>query len=359
MVIFELKLKNFRNYNNITIHFDSGINFITGKNGQGKTNLLESIYYLTHLRSFRTSKIQDLISFYQSESYIHCSFKKQEVSHEEKIVLFPNGKQVFMDRKGVRLSSELIQNYYSLLFAPDQVALFKTTPKIRRQYFDRILFLLSKNYFLQFQEFSKIQKNKNKLLKSKKKEEIKIWNQMLAQKIPFIVNLREKFVNEINENLTDCFYQITGNKKKVYLFYQHDFSSTKTIHSEYVESILEKKIDQEITTSQMQVGPQRDQYLLKIQEIQKESFFSQGEYRATLLALQFVIIDLIEKKLNFKPVLLLDDVFSELDSNISELLIEYILQTKNQCFVTATEIPEKFKNKGNYILIQDQKCVLL
>ncbi|MDH5560694.1 MAG: AAA family ATPase, partial [Deltaproteobacteria bacterium] len=194
MVINHLSLKSFRNYKDFEIGFHPNINYIYGNNGQGKTNLIESLYFLTHLRSFRTNILKNLNQYSHKDSYIHAGLKKNETDHLIQIGIYQNFKKVLLDNKNIHFTSEFIKDFFSILFSPDLLASFKESPTDRRLFFDRVLLMTEPGYFNKYHEFNKIKKNKNELLKKGKKKELKVWNRLLAEVIPVITRDRKNIV---------------------------------------------------------------------------------------------------------------------------------------------------------------------
>lgn len=353
MVIQSLKLINFRNHKKIDVEFNSGINFIYGMNGQGKTNLIESLYLVTHLKSFRTSKISDLNSFSKKISIVETNLTKQDVRHDIRITLHENLKKVLHNQKIVNYTSEYIKNFLSLLFSPDQLVAFKEFPLERRNFIDRILFLIDKNYFQKIKEFNRIKKQKNILLRNGNKKDIFVWNQLMAAVIPDIIESRELIVEKINEVLPTIFFALTGRGDNLVFSYGNDLASKMDVSTESILKYLSEKVDQEMGNGYCQFGPHKDNFWMTLDGKKDRQTFSQGEYRIAYLSLQLAINRIISDLLGFKPMLLLDDIFSELDEKVCENTITYINQSDNQVFMTSTSIPRKFMDIGNTICISN------
>ena len=351
MVIQSLKLIDFRNYEKIEVEFNSGINFIYGKNGQGKTNLIESLYLITHLKSFRTSKVSDLTSYSKKNSTIQTDLYKQNVHHNIRITLHENLKKVSHNQKIVSFTSEYIKNFLSLLFSPDQLVAYKEFPLERRNFIDRILFLIDKKYFQRIKEFNRIKKQKNVLLRNGKKKDIFVWNQLMAAVIPEIIWSRALIVEKINEVMSEIFKALTGRDAYLKFFYGNDLEGRTEVSCESILNYLTDKVDQEIGNGYCQFGPHKDNFWMTLDGNRDRQSFSQGEYRIAYLSLQLAMNKIISGMLGFKPILLLDDIFSELDETVCEKTIDYITNSDNQVFITSTAIPDKFIHIGNAIHI--------
>ncbi len=352
-MIHSLNLVDFRNYENIEVEFNSGINFIYGKNGQGKTNLIESLYLITHLKSFRTSKISDLNTFTKKISTVQTDLSKQDVRHDIRITLHENLKKVLHNQKVVNYSSEYIKNFLSLLFSPDQLVAFKEFPLERRNFIDRILFLTDAKYFQKIKEFNRIKKQKNVLLRKGDKEELHVWNRLLALSIPEIADARDLIVEKINSVLAQIFTALTGRNSSLMFCYGNDLKKRSDPSSESILKYLTEKADQEIGYGHCLFGPHRDNFWMNLDGKKDRQTFSQGEYRIAYLSLQLAVNKIISNALGFRPILLLDDIFSELDEIVSEKTIDYIVKKDNQVFITSTAIPAKFMNIGVGICISN------
>ncbi|MBU2514449.1 DNA replication and repair protein RecF [bacterium] len=351
MVINSLLLKDFRNYKSFKSDFSPGINFIYGKNGQGKTNLIESFYILTHLKSFRTAHLKELCSFGKDLSLIQSELTKQGVFHEVSINLQKNQKIVQIDQKKVNYTSDYIKNFFSILFSPDQLLFFKEYPLERRNYFDRILVLVDQQYFDLIKNFNKIKKHKGALLRSRSIREISVWNQLLADIIPEISESRQSLVKKINKKMSVIFTELTGRKDKLELWYKSDFEGKADLDQAAIAGFLNEKLEAELAKGFLCFGPHKDQFWMTLNERKDKETFSQGEYRISFLALQFSIHTMISELLGFSPIILLDDIFSELDQQVFIKTIEYIDQQHSQVFITSAMIPEEYRKKGNSYLI--------
>ena len=342
MVIYSLELINFRNYTHAEVSFDPGINCIIGNNGQGKTNLVESIYFATHLKSFRTTRVKDLCTFDCSTATIQLSLEKRSVSHVVGITLDDNVKKVMLDQDNIRYFSEFIKNFYSLLFAPDLLTSFKVYPQHRRNFFDRVLFLIDPDYFQRIKEYNRIRKQKELLLRRKEKKQLKVWNQLLAGVIPNLVQAREKLSATINERLSCIFKSLTGRDQYLKLIYKNNFEGKTEISESEILSFLSSKEDLEIEKGKISFGPHKDNYFMTLDEREDKHSFSQGEYRISFLSLQLAINEIISQRLDFNPIVLLDDITSELDDEVINNTIDYISQKMNQVFITSVKPLDSF-----------------
>jgi DNA replication and repair protein RecF len=357
MVIKSLSLINFRNYKHFETNFNSGLNFIYGKNGQGKTNLIESLYFSTHLKSFRTPKIDQLKQFQSESASIRIQVEKQSVINNIGILLIQDKKKVSINNKILGLSSDFIRNFFSILFAPDLLSSFKEYPIERRTFFDRILYVTNAGYFQLIKEYNRIRKQKAILLKSQSMNELDIWNRLLSELIPKIIAARKKLVDQINVKLPLIFSELTGRSENLQLCYFNDFHDKIDPAPEVIFQFLTSKKEIECAKGFLYYGPHKDNYWMIRNGIQDKISFSQGEYRISFLALQLSINQIIKEELNYYPVLLLDDIFSELDESVCEKSIHHIFENHNQVFLTSTSIPDQFIGLGNLYQIESGKII--
>ncbi|MGK0289883.1 MAG: DNA replication and repair protein RecF [bacterium] len=357
MVVHQIGLKNFRNYPDLSLEFSKKINFFIGDNGQGKTNLLEAIYFFTNLRSFRIPDLQSLTKDSEEFFSIQAKLQKKNTTHRIRIHAHKRGKKVFLDENSVSLTSEYVKKFFSILFSPDHIANFKEYPSTRRFFFDRVLSLLASEYLEKLKEFSKLHKHKNALLRKQRESEVKVWNKLISQVVPYLINHRAKLVENINFILPSLFQELTGKAQNLQLCYKSDFLEKGKFSTEEIFQYLQEKLPQEIHTKSMLFGPHRDNYWMTLDgKIDKVSF-SQGEYRVANLALNLAINQLVIEEVNFVPLLLLDDVFSELDRTVSAKVIDFIHQGRNQVFITATHLWDEVEQLGDVFHIQSGKVI--
>lgn len=346
MVIPELELKDFRNYQSLKIQFDRGVNYVHGRNGQGKTNLVEALYLLTHLRSFRSPKLKTLIRQNQESALIKAVLEKKGVEHQARISLIDNQKRVILDEKNLQLSSEYIRGFFSLLFAPDLLSAYKEYPNEKRAFYDRILIFLDPGYLIKLQEFNRIRKQKNLVLKSRNLSQLSSWNQLLSQCVPHLIQSRTKLIEEVNELLSGIFQRLTGRQEELKAHYRSDLAQKTDLTSESIRSFYEEKRENELQMGYLFYGPQKDSFWMTIEGKNDRQILSQGEQRVAFLSLLFALNQLIERNLNFRPLLLLDDLFSELDEEVFSHTMEYLKGLQNQIFITSTELPGS--NRGGF-----------
>ena len=353
MVIHNLELREFRNYPHLEVDFSPHINFIHGNNGHGKTNLVEALYYLCNLDSFRTRKIPPLLKHQNELALLKASIEQKNVCYSIRITLSKKGKKVFLNEKSYQKTSEHILSFFSLAFTPDDVNLFRAIPNERRRFFDRTFSFMDAAYFFEMQELNQVLAQKNALLRKKETSQLPLWNDLLASISQKVGQRRRAFVDLLNQDLSSFFEKMTGRSEKLTLAYKPSFEGQRLEDLPWMKKALEKVEERELKYGHALLGPHRDDYRLFLDDRGDRDFFSQGELRVTNLALKMAINQLLSKHYKFFPVLIFDDLFSELDDQVNEKILNFFSALHNQIFITSTEIPPNSTLHGKTIHIVD------
>lgn len=359
MIIQTLELYHFRNYQHFLIEFSPHINLILGDNGQGKTNIVEALYYLCNLESFRTRKINTLLENQHDFAVLKSSIERKQVLYSTQINLTKRGKRVLLNGQVSKKSSEYILSFFSLVFTPEDVNLFRSSPSERRRFFDRTLSFVDSAYFSDMKELNQILAQKNALLKSKDAKQIPLWNEMLAKVSLKIIEKREIYAKAINQELTKFFNKMTGRPEKLSLSYESSFGSDFEKNVDSLNKALQGVLGRELKYGHSLLGPHRDDYRLFLNERGDRDFFSQGELRVTNLSLKMAINQLFSVRYSFYPVLIFDDLFSELDHNVNEKVLLFFKELRNQIFITSTAIPTDLTLRGKTIHISNGQLAKL
>ena len=304
-----------------------------GDNAQGKTNLLESIYVSGTLRSHRGSRDKDLIRFGEDEAHIRLFFRKDSLSHRLDVHLKKNkSKGVAVDGVPVRRSGELLGMMHIVFFSPEDLSIIKEGPAGRRRFLDMELSQIDKGYMQQLVAYSKILNERNNLLKQINLYPALIdtldgWDEQLLAAGQFLIKKREEFVYFLDEMMAKIHGQLTGGKEQIKVEYE------KNVEAEKFREQLYSKRNKDISSGTTSVGPHRDDLRFKVGGIDIRKFGSQGQQRTAALSLKLSEIRLIEQVTGEKPILLLDDVLSELDAGRQSWLLESIqdIQTLISC----------------------------
>ena len=342
MYIESLELKNFRNYEELSIVLDPGTNILYGDNAQGKTNVLEAVYLCGTTKSHRGSKDKEMIRFEQDESHIRMMVKKDGVSHKIDMHLKKNkAKGIAIDGIPIRKAAELFGIVNLVAFSPEDLNIIKNGPSERRRFMDLELCQLNKVYLQELTSYNKVLNQRNKLLKDigfqpGLTETLDVWDMQLVSYGKKIISLRRQFMEELGEIIRQIHSNLTGKKEEIRLLYEPDVE--EKVFEEKLQSAREKDLLFRVTS----VGPHRDDFCVQTNGIDIRKYGSQGQQRTAALSLKMSEIYLVEKVTKDHPVLLLDDVLSELDSSRQNYLLQSIHNI--QTVITCTGLDELIEN---------------
>ncbi|MBO7718295.1 DNA replication and repair protein RecF [Candidatus Saccharibacteria bacterium] len=328
MIIKKITLINFRNHKEYQLDCNKDTTLILGPNGSGKTSVLEAIYILTRGKSFRAVDSEILkrdADFYRIEL--------EYDNGEKSIATFDGENKNFfiLDKKVRRLPKK--NKYPLILFVPSDLNLITHSPSRRRDYFDKFFSQLDESYNQSLLRYEKALKQRNELLKNDSStENIFSWNLLLAKYGISLTNYRQKFVDEINSELTKTYRSIAKNEDQVIINYVSE--ATDFTESKYLKK-LEVNYEKDHLLGHTSFGVHRDDYVFLFNEKEANGSASRGETRSIILALKFIEAKLIFEKLHLKPIILLDDVFSELDNSRRRSLIDNFKD--NQVIITSVE----------------------
>ncbi len=364
MFIKSIELKNFRNYDELTLSFNDKVNFIVGNNAQGKTNLLEGIYMSSIGKSFRTSKDSEMIGFGRDFCKIKVTAQKNLfLTDVEIIIRNDRGKSVKVDGVNISKTSDLLENIYIVIFSPEDLKIVKDEPEKRRRFIDRELCLIKPYYFDCLSSYRKVLLQRNTYLKEKniEKSVLDIWDTQLSSYGAKIISMRRDFIEKINEISHRLHLNITNGRENLKIEYDPSVNPVGEVKD--TENILYKCLkdsynnDMRLRTTTK--GPHRDDIQFYIDDVNVRSYGSQGQQRTAALSLKLAELDLIKNETGENAVLLLDDVMSELDNSRQEFLIRSLSDI--QLFITSTDITDNLKDvvsKGNIYKIEEGKLKL-
>ena len=343
MIIKSIELKNFRNYEDLNISFDEGTNIFYGDNAQGKTNILEAAYVSGTTKSHKCSKDKEMIRFGEQEAHIRTIVLKNGKEYQIDMHLKHNKtKGIAINKVPIRKASELFGILNMVFFSPEDLNIIKNGPSERRRFLDSELCQLDRIYLSDLTTYNKILNQRNKLLKDivyrpDLKDTLPIWDLQLAETGKKIIKRRKQFVEELSEIVYRNHYHISGGKEELILKYDPDVDDI------FFEDELLRVRERDLKQCMTSVGPHRDDLLFSVQDIDIRKFGSQGQQRTSALSLKLSEIELVKKAIHETPVLLLDDVLSELDSNRQNYLLNSIHDT--QTLITCTGLDEFVKNR--------------
>ena len=345
MIIKSLELLDYRNYESLQMNFDKGINILYGENAQGKTNILESIYVCATTKSHRGSKDKEMIRFDRDDSHIRLFIEKNEIEHKIDIHLKRNKtKGAAIDGIPIKKSSELMGMVNVIFFSPEDLAIIKSGPAERRRFMDMELCQLNKVYLHDISNYNKVVNQRNNLLKQayyqeSLKETLDVWDEQLVRYGLRVIREREKFIETLTELIYPIHRKLSGNRENLHIQYE------PSIDAAGFEEELFLRRENDLKLKSTTIGPHRDDMGFYINDINVRKFGSQGQQRTAALSLKLAEIDLVKLIIKDTPILLLDDVLSELDSFRQNYLLESIRQI--QTVITCTGLDEFIQNRFN------------
>ena len=343
MNVKKLSLINYRNYEDLKIDFVNNINIFIGQNAQGKTNIVESIYYAAMGKSHRSNNDQELIKWHKNNAIINLDFTRLDIEHNLNFQFkLAQNKEILYNSHNIK-PKDLIGVINVVLFSPEDLTLIKGAPAGRRRFLDTEISQANPAYYKQLLQYNRIILQRNNLLKKIKekkacKELLDSWDEQLIILGDKIVKKRIESVKKLNMLANLMHRKISTNKENLEISYDisglEDYKNINFIEF-YRNKLLEnRQID--ILRGSTSVGPHRDDLVLKVNQVNLKTFGSQGQQRTGVLALKLAELEFIKSETGEYPILLLDDVMSELDVNRREQLLNFI-KDKIQTFITATD----------------------
>lgn len=338
MIIKSLKLKNFRNYDLLSLDFDDATNIFYGDNAQGKTNILEAIYLSGTTKSHRGTKDRDMIQFGHDEAHIETVIEKNHVEFKIDMHLKKNSpKGIAINKMPIRKASELFGVIHLVFFSPEDLNIIKNGPSERRRFVDLELAQLDKLYLNDLANYNRIINQRNRLLKDIYNREdllptLEVWDMQLAEYGRRVIERRGIFLDRLNEMIASVHGRLTGGKESLHLSYEKSNGDADLL------DVIEKNRERDIRMKSTSVGPHRDDICFKVGDLDIRKFGSQGQQRTAALSLKLSEIELVKKLIKDEPILLLDDVLSELDKNRQHALLDTIGNI--QTIVTCTGVDD-------------------
>lgn len=351
MNIKRLALCDFRNYENVVVDFDDGVNIIYGNNAQGKTNLLEAIYFCSIGKSMRTNKEREVIKMGKEIAKIKVDIAENNLKRTIEIVFSKkNKKTIKINGIAIHRIGELMGELPCVFFSPDGLKLIKESPEDRRRFMDIAISQTSKTYFYMLGKYEKVLDQRNKLLKSTTnlesiKNSIFIWNEQLSDIGSKIIVSRINFLNALSPYAELAHQYLTNNDETLSLSYMGTTGENQEQIKKSLLSSLEKNLEKDFKLGFTSFGPHRDDIKILVNDIDIKAYGSQGQQKTTALSMKLAELEIIKNQTGKMPLLLLDDVFSELDPKRRRRLLKFC--EKTQTLITCTDIDEndKFSKK--------------
>ncbi len=345
MFIKSLELDNYRNYKNLKMEFDRNTNILYGDNAQGKTNILESIYVCGTTKSHRTNKDKELISFETDESHIRLYVDKDGINYKiDMHIKKSKPKGIAVNGIPLKKASDLYGIVNCIFFSPEDLYIVKSGPSERRKYIDIIISQLDKVYLDDLINYNRVIDNRNKLLKDIQfdyslRDTLDIWDMQLCEYGKRIITKREEYIRELRPIAEGIHSDITGGEEKLGVDYEPNVDTGN------IEEDLFLNRERDLVNKSTSVGPHRDDILLSVNDVDIRKYGSQGQQRTAALTLKLSEIELVKRSIGTTPVLLLDDVLSELDNKRQTALLESM--DNIQMIITCTGLDEFVKNRFN------------
>lgn len=347
MLVSSLKLNNYRNYTSKNINFNKGLNIIIGKNGVGKTNILESLIVLSNTKSFRTLDDSDLIKKGELYSKIeaNCDIGKL------KVVISNNGKRLYFNDNVLKKTSEFIGKINCILFKPNDLNLFTDSPRERRRILDIEIGKVSNEYLLSLSTYNLLLKDKNRLLKEDDVDlnYLDIIDEKMISEMKTVIKYREEFINIVNSYISNIYDDLSDSNTKISIKYK------ACGDIEHLEENMLRSRDKDLLYRYANFGIHHDDYEFYYDDNLIQTVASQGQSRLTVISFKLALEKYIRYKTNKCPIILLDDILSELDFDNKQRLLHYI-PYDNQTIITGTDLDNiEILNNFNLIEIKERE----
>lgn len=345
MIIKSIDLQNFRNYETEKIEFDENTNILYGDNAQGKTNILEAIFLSGTSKSHKGSKDSEIINFSKDESHIKTVISKNGIDYRIDIHIRKNkSKGIAVNGVPIKKSSELYGIVNIVFFSPEDLNIIKAGPFARRRFIDMEMCQLDKIYVNSLINYNKAIDQRNRLLKDiyfspYLEDTMDIWDENILKYGSEIIRKREAFINELNEIIRKIHFTLSGGRENIVIKYE------PCVSAEEFESVLKYTRERDKKQKSTGSGPHRDDIIFSVNDVDIRKYGSQGQQRTAALSLKLAEIEIVKKHIGDTPILLLDDVLSELDSNRQNYLLNSIHNI--QTIMTCTGLDEFINNRFN------------
>nr|WP_306535404.1 DNA replication/repair protein RecF [Geobacter sp.] len=341
MFVTRIQISSFRNIAEAEISFDRRFNVLHGANGQGKTSVLEAIYLLGTMKSFRLAKTPDLVTWNAPYALLRGWAERDGVGREIALYLGREGRKARVDQKPVTRLADFFGNVNAVVFSPEEIAMARSGPDLRRRYLDRAIFGGDLGYLLLHHEYHRLLKQRNALLKRGTREGLEVWTGQLAEAGTRLMVKRMGYLAEIEPLVRRFYREIAGGQEEAGLAFRPHLTTPEQVSREGTGALLAlfgAHEAEELRRGTTVVGPHRDDvdFVLNGRVIRNHG--SQGQQRSFVLALKMAEIEYLERLNGAPPVLLLDDISSELDPQRNANLMAFLREKRMQVFITTTDV---------------------
>ena len=344
MIIKKIELSDYRNYETLELEFDKGTNILFGDNAQGKTNILEAIYVAATTKSHKGSKDSEIVRFGKDEAHIRTYLEKAGVETRVDMHLRrAKSKGIAIDSQKIKKAADLMGLCNVVFFSPEDLNIIKNGPSYRRRFIDMELCQLDSFYLYNLNNYNKIVNQRNQLLKDlyfnpQLKDTLPIWDDQLVSYGNKIIERRRQFAGQLNDLINGIHKKLSGGIEDINIVYEPDTDE------ESFEEKLKRNRERDIKSKMTSVGPHRDDFSFMTGDIDVRTYGSQGQQRTAALSLKLAEIEIVKNITQDTPILLLDDVLSELDSKRQKFLLDSIgdIQTIITCTGLEDFVSDRF-----------------
>lgn len=337
----KLELIGFRNFSHKNVDLSGKMTVFQGPNGVGKTNIIEAVYLASLGKSFRSSKDEEMILIGQNEGTVILSFVVREVKQEVKIKLSRDkGKKIYLNENEVK-KKDWMGFFRTVLFTPDELQLIKGAPQLRRRFLDTDISQVSPRYYEEILKYSRAVQQRNYAFKNAKyqgkKADIDIWDMQIAKGAAYIVKKRKESIEKINTMMGPLEKYLTEGAESLWLKYKKSGGEEEDFTEEWYLQKLAENREEDAEFCHTSVGPHRDDFLFEMNGLSLQAYGSQGQQRTAIVAMKLSEMELIKAETGEYPVLLLDDIHSELDEMRKKALFSFLEEKKIQTMITTTD----------------------
>ena len=363
MILSNIQLKNFRSHKSLNLNFSSGLNYIIGGNGQGKTSVIEAIVYLCTAKGHTVKTDGEAVCFNEDRFEIAGIFRGETENRANVIYTkSQNKKSYFKNEKKITRAADIIGKFPVVLLSPDDHAITQGTPGERRRFIDSVISQASETYFRNLLDYNKTLLQRSSLLNQIKDHrsknmlsELDAWSSILVRTGSYIIKQRKRFINSFNEYVSQSYALIMEQAETPDVFYAHLGNyAGEDIEKEFERQIARRK-EEEIARGTNLVGPQRDDFIFSLNGNNLKTYGSQGQHKTFQVALRFAEFFYLKEITGTEPIFLLDDVFGELDTHRAQKISQYLTNVE-QAFITVTDLSNfsflKRNETDNVILLK-------
>ncbi len=340
MFLVSLSLSQFRNYESLEFSCPPGLSVICGKNAQGKSNVLEAIYYVSTGRSFRTAKLQELVSWGQERFSVRAEFESAGVTHRLEAGAGARQSKYLLDGRAGR-GTDLFGRFKAVIFASEDMDVIRQEPAVRRRFFDLFFSQLERDYAKHLEDYARVIKSRNLLLKQERFGELEPWDELLIRDGAWLMARRTALLREFEATAAGHHRDVSSGAETLTLAYKSSVAgaSEEGFTRGLRDKLAEHRELERILQSTL-CGPHRDDYEIRINGISAKVFGSEGQKRAVMLSMRMAQWKFLEQRSGERPMLLLDDVLGELDADRQKAFLQGIVTTQAQAFLAVTDAQE-------------------